>query len=170
MRVFRLATEQHLTAPLAEIFTFFSDAFNLERITPPWIRFQVLTAAPIEMRVGLEIDYRLRLHGLPLRWRSAITRWEPPHSFTDEQLHGPYRLWQHEHLFTADGDATLIRDRVRYAVPGGVLINRLVVERDVRRIFTHRGEVLREIFGGERMHVITTRETATTVRKEETGA
>ena len=146
MRVFTLTNELWLPAAPWDVFPFFADAFNLERITPPMLRFRVLTAPPIEMGVGTLLDYRVRLRGVPMRWRSEITAWEPPHRFVDEQRRGPYRLWVHEHTFAAQGGGTVARDNVRYAVPGGGLVQRLFVEPDLRRIFEYRSAALREIF------------------------
>jgi ligand-binding SRPBCC domain-containing protein len=136
-----------LPRPLDEVFAFFSDAHNLDRITPPWLHFHVLTPPPIPMRVGQRIDYRLRIRGIPLRWQSAITAWEPPHRFVDEQQRGPYRAWIHEHTFEEKDGGTLARDEVKYAVFGGALVNRLFVERDVKKIFEYRAGKLGEIFG-----------------------
>jgi ligand-binding SRPBCC domain-containing protein len=99
------------------------------------------------MRPGALIDYRLRLWGIPLRWKTGITAWEPPRRFVDEQLRGPYRLWIHEHTFEEDGDGTVCGDFLRYAVPFGALANRLLVARDVRKIFAYRERRLREVFG-----------------------
>src|SRR5690606_2630303 len=100
-----------------------------------WLRFRVLTERPIEMKVGATIDYKLRIHGAPIRWRTRITAWEPPYRFVDEQIRGPYRLWRHEHRFTAEGGGTLAEDRVSYAPIGGAPAQALFVGRDVRRIF-----------------------------------
>lgn len=120
------------------MFPFFADARNLEAITPPLIRFAILTPGPIEMRVGLRSDYRLRVRGLPLHWQSEITAWEPPNRLVDEQRRGPYRVWIHEHTFEERDGGTLARDRVRYAVPGGNLVERLFVRPQPRKIFAHR--------------------------------
>ena len=147
MRTFEFDTELWLPAPLDEVFAFFADAHNLEALTPPWLRFTVLTPAPIEMKPGARIDYRLRLRGLPLRWQSEITVWEPPRRFVDAQRRGPYRLWHHEHTFAAEGEGTRVGDRVRYAVPGGALVNALFVRRDVEKIFAYRHERLQRRFG-----------------------
>ena len=146
MRIFELETEIWLPRPRAEVFPFFADAANLERITPPWLHFEIASRPPIEMRPGATIDYRLRVRGLPLRWRSEITAWEPPHRFVDEQRRGPYRLWHHTHTFEESDGGTLCRDRVRYAVPFGRLANWLIVRRDVERIFAFRAEALKRIF------------------------
>jgi ligand-binding SRPBCC domain-containing protein len=142
----RLLSSVHIDAPLEEVFPFFADARNLEALTPPWLRFEVRTPAPIEMRAGALIDYRLRVHGLPLRWQSEITAWDPPHLFVDEQRRGPYRLWRHEHRFRADGDGTLVEDEVTYAVWGGGLVDALFVKRDLARIFAFRREALLAAF------------------------
>lgn len=130
-----------------EVFQFFSQSCNLQAITPDWLDFQVLTPEPIVMRPGTLIDYRLRIHGFPIRWRTEITDWEPPHRFVDEQLRGPYRLWRHEHRFLPRDGGTLATDLVRYAVPGGKLIDRLFIRRDVERIFAFRQKKLLERFG-----------------------
>lgn len=143
----RFTAEQWLPRPLAELFPFFADAANLERITPPWLGFRILSAGPIEMRAGTLIDYRLKVHGVPLRWRTRIAAWEPPHRFVDEQIRGPYRLWVHEHTFVERDGGTLCRDTVRYAVLGGALVDRLLVRPDVQRIFAFRRQVLSDLFG-----------------------
>jgi len=146
LRIFEHVVETWLARPRAEVFAFFSDAANLERLTPSWLGFEILTPRPIAMQVGARIDYRLRIHFVPVRWRTEITAWEPPLRFVDEQRRGPYRLWHHTHSFTEQDGGTLVRDQVRYAVLGGILIQKLLVERDVRTIFAHREKVLRELF------------------------
>ena len=133
-----------------EAFAFYADAFNLESITPPWLRFRVITPTPIAMDEGTLIDYRLALHGAPVRWRTRIAVWEPPHRFVDIQLRGPFSLWEHTHTFEPDEGGTLIRDIVRYRVPSGPLgriAERLVVRRDLRRIFDYRHEAVAQIMG-----------------------
>lgn len=147
MRIFRLAREIWLPQPPAEVFRFFADATNLEMLTPPWLGFSILTPAPIEMRAGTRIDYRLRLRGIPVRWQSEITVWEPPERFIDEQRRGPYRVWIHEHNFRPQGAGTLVGDRVQYAVPGGKFINRFLVAPDLKKIFDYRHSALRQLFG-----------------------
>lgn len=146
MKIYTLTSELWLPKPVEEVFPFFADARNLERITPPWLHFEILTPDPIEMRPGTIIDYRLRLRGIPLRWRSEITVWEPPHRFVDEQRRGPYRLWVHEHLFSRHNGGTLARDVVRYSVPGGDVVHRLFVAPDLNRIFEYRRRELQKIF------------------------
>ena len=88
-----------LSRPLKEVFPFFADAGNQERITPPWLRFEVLTDFPVSIQEGTIIDYRLRIHGIAVRWRSEITVWDPPLRFVDMQRRGPCRKWIHEHFF-----------------------------------------------------------------------
>jgi ligand-binding SRPBCC domain-containing protein len=131
----------------AEIFPFFADAKNLGTITPPWLHFEILTLGEVEMGIGALIDYRISLHGLPLRWRTKITAWEPPFRFVDEQIKGPYRRWIHEHRFEKSGQGTLCHDRVRYSILGGPIVQRLFVERDVKRIFAFRATKLTQLFG-----------------------
>lgn len=143
---FRLEAEQFLPQPLETVFEFFSDAYQLETLTPPWLHFAVLTPAPIPMKAGTLIDYRLRLHGLPMRWQSRIDVWEPPFRFVDLQTRGPYRRWHHEHRFEAMEGGTLCRDIVDYAVPGGALIDRWFVRSDVLKIFAFRWNKLQELF------------------------
>lgn len=147
-----LERRQRVEVPVDRAFAFYGDAHNLERITPPWLGFEVSTPAPIEMGVGTLIEYRLRLHRVPVRWRTRIEVWDPPRRFVDVQIQGPYSLWEHTHSFEEDGPgATVIRDRVRYSIPFGPLgqlANRLVVRRDLRRIFDYRRDaVARELDG-----------------------
>ena len=148
--VYTLEREQLLPLPPGETFEFFGDAHNLEAITPPWLHFRVVTPTPIAMDAGTLIEYRLRLHGLPIRWLTRIEAWEPGRRFVDVQLRGPYRLWHHTHTFTPHGDGTLMRDRVRYALPLGPLgwaARTALVRRDLDRIFDFRREEVAARFG-----------------------
>jgi ligand-binding SRPBCC domain-containing protein len=120
-RTRRLVRIQRILRPREDVFAFFADASNLEALTPPFLRFRILTPAPVEMRTGTQIDYALSLFGLPLRWRSRITAWEPNVHFVDEQERGPYAVWRHAHEFESEGGSTLMRDVVDYAVPLGPL-------------------------------------------------
>ena len=143
----RLSTSLFVPRPHAEVFAFFADAANLQRITPPWVDFRIVSPPPIEMRVGARIDYRLKVHGVPIRWQSAISSWDPPHVFVDEQLEGPYRRWVHTHRFRAVPGGTDVEDEVDFAAPFGWLVERLFVERDVRAIFLHRHQAILDAFG-----------------------
>ena len=136
-----------LPRPLHDVFPFFAAPENLEQLTPPWLHFRIRSALPIVMSAGVSIDYRLRLHGIPLGWTSEITVWEPPNRFVDEQRRGPYRLWRHEHLFEACNGTTIASDRVSYALWGGRIMDRLLVRRDLDRIFAYRHQQLRAHFG-----------------------
>jgi ligand-binding SRPBCC domain-containing protein len=129
------------------VFEFFSDAHQLEQITPPWLHFHVLTPRPVAMFPGALIDYRLRLHWIPIRWRTEISEWNPPFQFVDRQLIGPYRLWQHLHTFEERDGGTLVRDHVDYSSPGGRLVHSLFVKPDLVRIFNYRRQKLIEILG-----------------------
>lgn len=146
MKEYDLRFELWLPCRRDKVFPFFAEARNLETITPPWLKFEVLTPAPIPMRAGTLIDYRIRVHGIPLRWRTEITVWEPPHHFVDVQLRGPYRLWHHTHTFEERDGGTLCTDLVRYRPRGGALVNWLFVRRDVERIFRYRQERLKTLF------------------------
>ena len=151
MRVHLLERSQRVEVPPARAFAFYADAENLEPLTPPWVHFRLLTPRPIAMGAGTALDYRLRLHGVPFRWRTLIETWEPPHHFADTQARGPYRLWQHEHFFEPTGEgATVIRDRLRYALPLGPLgaaAHGLFVRRDLERIFDFRRDELTRRLG-----------------------
>ena len=131
---------------LETVFEFFSDAANLQELTPSWLDFRILTP-DIEMRPGAMIDYKLRVRGIPLRWRSEITEWDPPHRFVDNQVRGPYRRWHHQHIFKAVEGGTEVIDIVDYSAPGGFLVEKLFVDRDIRQIFAYRHERLEALFG-----------------------
>lgn len=147
MKLHEYRTEIWLPLPPEELFSFFSDAANLETITPPWLHFKTLTPAPIAMREGTLIDYKLRVHGVPVSWRTRISVWQPPYRFVDEQLRGPYRRWIHEHTFELADGGTSARDVVRYAVPFDFLVHRWLVRPDVESIFQYRYDALRQRFG-----------------------
>lgn len=138
---------QWLPAPLSQVFPFFSDPANLDAITPPWLQFKILTKMPLEMKTGAVIDYRLRVHGIPIRWRAEILEWTPPHRFVDLQARGPYRLWRHTHTFAERNGGTQCEDFVRYRPPGGAVADWLLVRRDIKRIFAWRRDELIRRFG-----------------------
>ena len=141
----RMHRETLVQAPLDQAFDFFADAGNLERLTPAWLRFSIRTAPPVVMREGLEIEYRIHLYGIPIRWVSAIEEWEPGRRFVDRQITGPYLWWRHEHRFEADGAATRVIDEIEY-VPRAAWITGRLVKRDVERIFDYRQTALQQIF------------------------
>lgn len=151
---FVLKRIQLVSLPLAEVFDFFARAENLEALTPPFLKFGFVTPLPIEMREGTLIDYKLRLYGIPLRWRTRIDEWVPGVRFVDSQIAGPYRLWRHLHEFKAVPGGTEVRDRVDYALPFGNLgkaIHALFVRRLLGRIFDYREarmSMLRPLPGG----------------------
>lgn len=148
--MYRLERSQLIACPLSEVFTFFSAAENLEAITPPFLRFRIVTALPIDMREGTRIDYSLSLWGLPMSWRTKITCWEPDVRFIDEQESGPYALWRHLHEFEALAGGTRMRDRVDYQLPMGPLgsvAHALLVRRSLQAIFDYRGRAIARQFG-----------------------
>lgn len=146
MRIREFHSELWLPLPPEDVFPFFGDAANLDAITPPWLHFHIATPQPIEMRAGTLIDYKLRVRGVPLRWRTHITVWEPPHRFVDEQVRGPYRQWIHTHTFEPRDGGTLVRDAVRYAVAFDWLVHRWLVRPDIEKIFRYRTEAMRLFF------------------------
>jgi ligand-binding SRPBCC domain-containing protein len=146
MRLFTHKTEQWIPRKPEDLFPFFADAPNLEELTPPWLHFRIVRQ-PERICAGTRIDYRLRLHGILLRWQSEITVWEPPFRFVDVQTRGPYRAWIHEHSFEPRDGGTLMRDYVQYAVTGGPLVRRLLVAPDLDRIFGYRRSRLEALFG-----------------------
>jgi ligand-binding SRPBCC domain-containing protein len=146
MKIFTFRSELWLPQPLSKVFPFFAAAEHLERLTPPFLNFRILTPQPIVISLATRMQYKLKLHGIPVRWESEITGWNPPHFFSDDQVHGPYRQWHHEHTFEERDDGTLVQDKVEYAVPGGSLINRLFVAPDLRRIFDYRTATLKKLF------------------------
>lgn len=140
-----------MPVPVERAFAFYADALNLEPLTPPWLHFEVTTPGRIDMAEGALLEYRLKLHRVPIRWQTRIEIWEPPLRFVDAQAKGPYSLWEHTHLFEAAGEETIIRDLIRYAIPFGplgTLADRLFVRRDLRRIFDFRARAVAERIGG----------------------
>ncbi|MDZ4711016.1 MAG: SRPBCC family protein [bacterium] len=134
---------------LEEVFDFFSKADNLNRLTPPQLGFKITSELPVEMKKGALIDYKIKLNGITFKWRTEITKWEPPYLFEDIQLKGPYKEWIHEHRFEADGNSTIMTDTVKYISPGGFLEfipHNLFVKRKVESIFDYREKILSEVF------------------------
>jgi len=145
--IFRLVATLCLPRTREELFPFFADAYNLEQITPPWLHFHVITPRPIKIHAGTLIDYKIRLQGIPMKWQTEITEWNPPFSFVDYQKRGPYKLWHHRHTFEEDAQGTLVRDEVDYAVVGGRIVNSLFVQSRVKKIFHFRQARLQQLFG-----------------------
>ncbi len=135
--------------PLAEVFEFFSNAENLNKITPSDLQFRILTPSPIIIKKGTLIDYRIKINGISFKWRTEISEWEFNKRFVDRQLKGPYKVWIHEHSFEERDGKTYMKDYVQFLSPGWFLeplINKLFVEKKVKAIFEHREKVLKEFF------------------------
>lgn len=145
MRTRRLERQQELDLPLSAVFAFFADAGNLQAITPPWLKFRILTPMPIIMGAGTRIEYAIRWRGIPFRWTTLIEEWTPPYGFVDRQLRGPYATWRHAHEFRPGARGVTMVDTVDYAAPAGafgVVAEQLFVNRDVRSIFDYRAAVI----------------------------
>lgn len=150
-RFHTLRRQQWIPRPVDEVFAFFSDARNLEELTPSWLHFRILTPGPIHIAEGTRIRYRLSLHGIPIEWTTEIRQWRPPFRFVDVQLSGPYRLWHHTHRLEPKDGGTRMTDVVRYRLPFGVIgrvMHAIKVRRDVERIFDYRFRRIQEVFGG----------------------
>jgi ligand-binding SRPBCC domain-containing protein len=150
-----LQREQLVARPRSEVFAFFADARNLERLTPASLHFQILTPDPIVMRPGTLIDYRIALFGVPFGWRTRIDVFEPESRFVDTQLKGPYSVWRHTHEFVDDARGTRVLDHVEYEVPLGVLgevARVLFVDAQLRAIFDFRKEAIDRVFRSSSVH------------------
>ena len=154
MRIYTLQREQWVARPRERVFPFFAQPENLALITPPSLRFRLLTPAPVAMEKGRVIDYTIRVMGLPIRWRTLITRYDPPRCFVDEQLSGPYSFWHHTHRFEPRDGGTLLFDEVHYALPilfvgpARDLLHTLYIRPNLERIFDYRQQVFQDLFGG----------------------
>jgi uncharacterized protein len=150
MAPFIFRAEQFVPRPLSEVFEFFSQAENLQELTPAWLHFRILSVEPAPVRKGTLIRYSLRWRIFPIYWTTEIIEWDPPHRFVDLQLKGPYKLWHHEHRFVAEGNGTRITDEVQYQLPFGVfgsIAHKLKVRKDVETIFAYRTDVVNRLFG-----------------------
>ena len=148
-RLRTLTSEISVAAGINEVFTFFSKAENLDLITPPELKFKILTPLPVEITDGTLIDYSISLSGIPFKWKTKISRWEPPDYFIDVQLKGPYKIWIHEHIFRSQGTGTVVKDVINYLPPGSIaepVINRLFVKKKLERVLEFRKFKINEIF------------------------
>jgi ligand-binding SRPBCC domain-containing protein len=138
-----------IAQPREKVFEFFSNAANLDAITPAWLDFKIITPMPVEMHAGTLLEYRLKLKGIPIRWLTEIMEWDPPRRFVDRQLKGPYRKWIHTHMFEVKDGGTMVKDQVLYEIPGWIfepLMHRFFVGPDIKRIFEHRHKELKKRF------------------------
>jgi ligand-binding SRPBCC domain-containing protein len=145
-----LRQRQWIPQPIDRVFEFFAEARNLEQLTPPWLKFRILHVDAGPLHAGSEIRYRLRVHYVPIYWRTEIRHWNPPYSFVDVERAGPYRLWHHTHKFESVNGGTQMSDVVRYQLPLGIvgrLVHALQVRRDVQQIFDYRRGVIEKLFG-----------------------
>jgi len=148
-------TQLFVSLPRDRVFKFFADPANLERITPSWLHFEIVTAPGTKIRQGTLLDYRLRLRGVPLRWQSEITVWQPPCRFVDRQTKGPFSLWVHEHTFSEKSGGTIVEDRVEYAVPGGRCVHRFLGRARSRMHFPVSPAVLEALFNSDQRTMTT---------------
>lgn len=149
MKVYTLSKELFIKKPLSEVFSFFDRPENLAVITPGNLNFKILTPAPIKMKAGTVIDYIIKVSGIHFHWRTLITAYEPPYSFVDEQLKGPYAFWHHRHIFSEYNDGTLMKDIVSYAIPFGIfgkLAHFLFVKKRIDYIFNYRTQAINDLF------------------------
>jgi ligand-binding SRPBCC domain-containing protein len=148
MKTHLLVSDLRLPATAEEAFALCSDITKLSDMTPPWLHLRMLSDTSHGLSLDAELEYRVRLHGVPFKWRGKITAWDPPHRFVDEQIRGPYRRWVHEHTFEQDGDGVICHDRVEYAHSGGWLVNRFLVRPDLDKIWAYRLQRIRSHLGG----------------------
>ena len=151
MKVYTLKFEQKINKPIEEVFSFFSKPENLALITPPKLNFKILTPTPIEMKEGQLIDYTIKLYGFEVRWRTLITEYEYPKKFIDQQIKGPYSMWHHVHTFYDHGDCVHMIDKIDYSVSFGLigsLVNKLLIKKDLIKIFDYRKNIIDKHFKG----------------------
>jgi ligand-binding SRPBCC domain-containing protein len=144
-----LIRNTNINEKIENVFDFFSKAENLNKITPPVLGFKIITPLPVEMKKGSIIDYKIKLNGIPFRWRTEITKWDPPYLFEDTQIKGPYKMWIHEHRFEEKNGVTFMTDTVNYLSPGGIfefIPHKLIVKKKVEFIFDYREKIFDELF------------------------
>ena len=147
---YTLEQTQNIPKPIEEVFDFFSRAENLETLTPDTLSFKILTPLPIEMKVGTLIDYRIKISGIPVKWRTEITEWHRNVSFRDVQHWGPYKKWDHRHFFEKIPGGTRMKDLVEYQMPLGPLgwvVHWVRVRRQLKDIFEFRRSKIEQLFG-----------------------
>jgi ligand-binding SRPBCC domain-containing protein len=144
-----LQRKQIIERPREEVFEFFADAGNLERITPPELNFHIVTPQPIDIGKGALIDYRLKLRGIPITWKTEITQWNPPFDFVDTALKSPYKQWIHLHTFEeGERGGTIMQDVVRYRLPLEPLgdLAHWYVKKELNYIFDFRKTAVDKFF------------------------
>jgi len=149
MKMHMLRRTQVIERDIGDVFSFFARPENLARLTPPWLRMAVLTPSPIEMKAGAVIDYAVKVIGMGRHWRTLITAYDPPYSFVDEQIAGPYRFWHHTHTFSEHAEGTRIDDEVRYILPFGILgefAHAVFVKRQLKKIFDYRASMIASLW------------------------
>ena len=154
MKIYTLKRKQSFALSLQDVFEFFGKPENLEKITPRSVGFYILTPRPIKMKTGTVLDYTIRLFGIPIRWTTLITEYDPPNKFSDVALRGPYSFWFHTHTFKTDNNETIMKDEVRYALPFGFigrLAHFLWVKRQLNYIFDYRAQVISDILEGKNL-------------------
>ena len=147
--MYTFETKTILNGNIEKVFDFFCQAANLQKLTPPALDFKILSDIPIGMKKGALIDYRIKLYGIPVKWKTEITVWNPPFEFEDTQLKGPYKLWKHNHIFKDLGEKTEMTDVVKYNPKGwpfNSLLNQIFVSKEVEKIFSYREEIFLSIF------------------------
>ena len=147
--MYKFESKTILNSTIENVFDFFCKAENLQKLTPPSLDFKILSDIPIEMKKGALIDYRIKLYGIPVTWKTEITEWNPPFSFEDSQLNGPYKLWKHQHIFKSLGEKTEMTDIVNYNPKGwpfNSILNTIFVRKEVEKIFSYREENISSIF------------------------
>lgn len=152
MAEYILERRQIIERPRAEVFDFFADAGNLEKITPPELNFKIISPQPIDIKKGAFIDYKLKLRGIPITWKTEITQWNPPHDFVDTALKSPYKQWIHLHTFeTGKRGETIMQDRVRYRLPFEPFgdLAHWYVKKELNYIFDYRYKVIEGNFSAK---------------------
>ena len=149
MKYFQINKTQFIEKPIDVVFSFFSKPENLEKITPQYLHFEILNDSPIHMKEGLVINYKMKIRKIPVKWSSVIKSYNPPFSFIDEQIKGPYAFWYHEHKFIKEKGGTRVDDCIKYKIPFGFfgrLVNKLWVANDLEEIFNFRKNTINDIF------------------------